>query len=263
MKNVVSVDLKGGLGNMLFQISTGYSLSLKHDMDFIVDLTYYHGGHHFIGKYMNNILRKLTFSSSHLLYPCMFETTFYYQELPECVGNTKINGYFQSEKYFKQHREEILKLIEIDEISKDKIFTKYSDTLNKNNTCSIHVRRGDYLGLPNHFKTLTADYYKNAISHFDKDSLFLIFSNDITWCQESFDFIENKIFITDLEDFEEMYLMSYCDNNIIANSSFSWWGAWLNQNENKIVVSPKQWFGPAFQMNNTKDLIPENWLLID
>ena len=232
MKNIVSVDLKGGLGNMLFQISTGYSLSLKHDMDFIVDLTYYHGGHKFIGRYMTNFLRKIKFSSSHLLYPAIFETRFDYQELPECVGNTKLNGYFQSEKYFKSHRNEILNLLEIDETTKDKISSKYSDILSKNNTCSIHVRRGDYLGLPNHFQILTVEYYKNAISNFDENTLFLIFSDDIRWCQENFDFIENKIFITDLEDFEEIYLMSYCNNNIIANSSFSWWGAWMNQNQN-------------------------------
>jgi hypothetical protein len=263
MKNIVSVDLRGGLGNMLFQISTGYAVSLKNNMDLIVDLTYYHGGHYHIGKYLPNILRNIKFSQSHLLYPCIWETAFHYQEIPVCNGNTKLNGYFQSEKYFVSHRKEIIELFKPDEITNEKIKTKYSKILEENNTCSIHVRRGDYLGLPNHFQTLTEEYYMKSSNPFNKDDLFLIFSDDISWCQKNFDFIKNKIFITDLEDYEEIYLMSLCNNNIIANSSFSWWGAWLNENNDKIIISPKKWFGPAFQTNNTKDLIPENWISID
>jgi hypothetical protein len=260
--SIISIDIKGGLGNILFQVATAYSLSLKHDMELIVDLTYYHGAHHNINKYKNNILRNIKFSDTHLLYPSFWETTFDHKEIPECVGNTKLIGYFQSEKYFNKHRKEILDLFSPVDDTVFKVQKLYSEILNIK-TCSIHVRRGDYLSLPNHHPALDIEYYKKAIDIVGQDFTFLIFSDDINWCKSNFDFISNKIFVDNLDDFEELYLMSLCDNNIIANSSFSWWGAWLSFKENKKVIGPKKWFGPYLQSNNTKDLLPENWISID
>ena len=260
--SIISIDIKGGLGNILFQVATAYSLSLKHDMELIVDLTYYHGAHHNINKYKNNILRNIKFSDTHLLYPPFWETTFNYKELPECVGDTKLVGYFQSEKYFNQHRKEILNLFSPTDDTVSKLKNLYSDFLNIK-TCSIHIRRGDYLSLQNHHPVLDIDYYKRAIDIVGQDFTFLIFSDDIDWCKSNFDFISNKIFVDNLDDFEELYLMSLCNNNIIANSSFSWWGAWMNENPKKLVIGPKKWFGDLLQINNTKDLIPENWISID
>ena len=261
--NVISIDIKGGLGNILFQVATAYSLSLKHDMGLIVDLTCYHGAHHDINKYKNNILRNIKFSDTCLIYPSSYwETTFEYNKLPECVENTKLNGYFQSEKYFNQHRKEILDLFSPIDDTVSKVQKLYSEILNIK-TCSIHIRRGDYLSLPNHHPALDIEYYKKAIDIVGQDFTFLIFSDDINWCKSNFDFISNKIFVDNLDDFEELYLMSLCNNNIIANSSFSWWGAWINKYPEKIVIAPKKWFGALLQINNTKDLIPESWVLID
>ena len=120
------------------------------------------------------------------------------------------------------------------------------------------------------------EYYNKAIKQFDKDSNFLIFSDDIEWAKNNFKgdnfyFItENKIEGNDVmdtlniskgghPDYIELYMMSLCDHNIIANSSFSWWGAWLNENPNKKVIAPKKWFGPAYGDINDNDLVPETW----
>jgi 5'(3')-deoxyribonucleotidase len=95
-----------------------------------------------------------------------------------------------------------------------------------------------------------------------KNSIFLIFSDDIEWCKENFPNISDKfIFIEGNKDYEDLYIMSKCKNNIISNSTFSWWGAWLNQNENKKVVAPLKWFGSSIN-HNTKDLYCDGWIKI-
>ena len=136
---------------------------------------------------------------------------------------------------------------------------KYGDIL-KENLCSIHVRRGDYLGLPNHHPACPLEYYEEAMKQMDDSKIFLVFSDDFGWCKENFT-NSNVIFIEDNKDYIDLFLMTLCQNNIIANSSFSWWGAWLNQNENKKVIAPNKWFGKAIQ-HNTKDLIPPTWKTI-
>ena len=144
--NMICSDIKGGLGNVLFQISTAYVLSLKYSTDFIVDLTHYHGSHHPIDKYKTNIFRKIKFSETPIWFPVFTENTFHYKELPKLIGNTKISGYFQSEKYFKNNRKEVLNLFSPTEEIITKLQTMYGNMLNEN-TCSIHIRRGDYLKL--------------------------------------------------------------------------------------------------------------------
>ena len=104
------------------------------------------------------------------------------------------------------------------------------------------------------------EYYRSAVDLIGKEKLFFIFSDDINWCKNNFDFIENKFFIENNKDYEDLILMSLCSHNIIANSSFSWWGAWLNSNPNKIIISPKKWFGNKYNFHNTKDLYNEKWI---
>jgi hypothetical protein len=105
----------------------------------------------------------------------------------------------------------------------------------------------------------TLSYYEKSVSIIGEDKLYVIFSDDINWCKENLNFIKNKIFVTDNLDYQDMYLMSMCKNNIIANSSFSWWGAWLNKNTNKKVVYPYIWFnfGP-----DASQIGCENWIKI-
>jgi hypothetical protein len=259
--NIISVNTMGGLGNVLFQISVAYSVSLRDNMTLIVDSNNHHGAHYGISKYTNNILRNLNFSNTHLNFPIFGENGHHYNEIPKFNSNVKLNGYFQSEKYFKQYRNEIINLFSPTNEIVSKLTDKYGNILN-GVTTSIHIRRGDYLGLTNYHPVLPINYYEESVNLVGKNTNFLIFSDDIEWCETNFDFIPNKIFIKDIEDFEELYLMSMCSNNIIANSTFSWWGAWLNQNKNKIVISPKTWFGQSLSNLETTDIYCENWVKI-
>jgi len=94
------------------------------------------------------------------------------------------------------------------------------------------------------------------------EKTYLIFSDDIEWCKLNFDFLENKIFVNGNTDFQDLYLMSKCNDNIIANSTFSWWGAWLNQNPNKKVIAPKIWFGNFYSNFNTNDLYFQDSIIL-
>jgi len=125
-------------------------------------------------------------------------------------------------------------------------------------TVSLHIRRGDYLRTQDHHPVCSLDYYMDALSKFrDKEYKFIVFSDDVDWCRNNFN--EDFIFTEGNTDYEDMWLMSLCDHNIIANSSFSWWGAWLNDNPNKRVIAPKKWFGPSYSNWKLDDLFCNDW----
>lgn len=257
--NIVSTKLMGGLGNMLFQIAAAYSTSLRDNKDMICDTNHMIVPHKSYTSYLNNIFRKIKFSNNIIINSINNEKEFNYSPIPRTEGNLKIIGYFQSEKYFINHKDEINKLFEVDDDTKNKLIDKYGDILN-NETCSIHVRRGDYLKYQNHHPIQSIEYYKESIKLIGEDKHFLIFSDDIKWCESNFQFLPNKTFITNNLDYEDLYLMSMCKNNIIANSSFSWWGAWLNQNKDKKVIAPSKWFGISNSHLNTNDLYCDKWI---
>jgi hypothetical protein len=165
--------------------------------------------------------------------------------------------------YFKQYRHNILNLFEIDDSTKNYLTEKYSD-IQFENTCSIHVRRGNYVERQHFHPLQTVDYYKRAISIIGEKTLFLIFSDDIDWCKSNLDFIENKIFISGNLDYQDLYLMSMCNHNIIANSSFSWWAAFLNSNC-KVVLAPKYWAAHNANLNlwSTKEVVTPGFTYVD
>jgi len=258
---IISTNLIGGLGNMLFQIATAFSVSLRDDKRLICDTKGMLTPHNPYTSYIKNIFRKIEFSDSVNYEITLQERGFNFSIVPKVDKNIKLLGYYQSEKYFFEHKREVLNLFEIDDTTSQYLMSKYENLLDED-TCSIHIRRGDYLNLQNHHPTLSIDYYLESVKIIGEDKHFLIFSDDISWCETNFDFIPNKTFVKGNSDYQDLYLMSMCKNNIIANSSFSWWGAWLNQNENKKVVIPKKWFGPAYSTYDTKDLYPKNWIKI-
>jgi|688.fasta_scaffold26737_4 hypothetical protein len=263
MKNLVSVNLKGGLGNYLFQIACVFDYSLKHNKHLILDEKLAHAVHNKISTYKDNVLSKLEFENFKIddfkyLY-C--EKNFSYSKIPEIKDNLVLDGYFQSEKYFEHSEIKIKNLFKCDKNLENKLINKFPFVLEEK-TCSIHVRRGDYLKLPNFHPIQTIDYYKESIEHFCPETLFLIFSDDIEWCKNAFSKINIKMhFIENNFDYEDLYLMSFCKNNIICNSTFSWWAAWLNNHEGKKVIAPKKWFGPDSPCN-TNDLYCKSWIII-
>ena len=144
---------------------------------------------------------------------------------------------------------------------KNLIDKKFSSLLERSDTCSVHIRRGDYIRYKDYHNNLSIEYYEKCF-HEKKDSHLVFFSDDIEWCKKTF---RNKeaTFIKTESDVLEFYLMSRMRDNIIANSSFSWWAAWMNLNKNKHVIAPKKWFGPKNTHFLTEDIIPKTWELID
>lgn len=266
---MIYCNLKGGLGNMLFQIAATISISKDNNQNYSFPNLY---GHlHYLDR-ENTYNPKLNYSTEYLqlLHQLnvdgslngvkTYSFPFEYSITPLINGDAVIDGFFQSEKYFKHNRESVLSVLDFKDLKNNPIINNFMFGVKK--YTSIHVRRGDYSSLTAFYHQLTKDYYDSAIQILkDKTDVFLIFSDDIKECKEIFKDLENAIFIENEKDYVELYLMSLCDYNIIANSSFSWWGAWLNKNENKIVIGPSKWFGPSIS-HNTGDIIPENWIKI-
>jgi hypothetical protein len=166
----------------------------------------------------------------------------------------KIDGYFQSEKFFINNKDEIIEMFTHKETI-SKLKQEYGDILS--NSVSIHFRRGDYVGIG---EALELDYYDFALQCLYEDypvDHVLIFSDDIDWCKKNIHYDKAK-FITGNKDYECMYLMSLCTNNIVANSSFSWWGAYLNRNPLKRVFMPK-----PFTTSHGDDIYFENVSIIN
>lgn len=184
--------------------------------------------------------------------------TFHYREIPY-EKDLSLNGYWQSERYFADCKDYIREMFEPSDEVIANLRSKYSNVIDADNTCSIHVRRGDYLKHPNHHPVVSLMYCMKALKKMPKGTKFIVFSDDIQWCKENF-MGDMFSFPEPQEDIYDFYLMSMCKNNIIANSSFSWWAAWLNKNPNKIVVAPSRWFGDAYAHYDLSDLIPEGWI---
>jgi len=249
--------LKGGLGNFLFQIAHGYSLSLDNNVSFGIDLNKIWVVHTHWSEYMNNIFRNVpTITSPNQIHNYRYESLTY--KPTPYTQNIFLDGYFQSEKYFIHNKQKILDLFKIDETTLEYLNSKYPDIMNSDNTCGIHVRRGDFLRI-DFYNKLNMDYYNKAIDMVGRDKHFIIFSNDIPWCKENFKDI-NATFIEGEKDYVDMYLMSLCKDNITSNSTFSWWGSYINPNPNKKIFTPRTWF---IHTHSNEDLLPLEWIKID
>lgn len=185
---------------------------------------------------------------------------------PKFNNDTIIDGFFQSEKFFKHVRKDVVELFSIKDEIKNRLIGDYSELIN-GESCTLHVRKGDSLLNPD-MNVLSLEYYEDAVSRFDDNTTFVIFSDDIQWCKDNLTFIKNKIFINEKSDFTELHLMSVFKNNIIANSTFSWWSAWLGDNNNVISPNPtNNWFSEKYYKEKShnksfSDLVCENWTLI-
>jgi len=251
--------MMGGLGNLLFPLATAYSISKKNNLN--LKLFYNHTGylHTQPSEYRNNIFKHFNEIYSIDNYYIVEQKTFehYFIDVPK-NKDIFLNGYFQSEKNFLDYKYDLLEKLGPSKEKIQELLDLYP-YISEENTVSIHIRRGTYLQLQENHPCLNKDYYQNCLNEFINHKIF-IFSDDIQFCKSEFKG-SNYIFVENKFDLDDLYLMSLCKNNIIANSTFSWWGAWLNTNKNKKVYAPKKWFGPNLQFN-TKDIIPENWIKI-
>ena len=262
---MIIIKIKGGLGNQLFQYAVGRALALHHRLPLKLDLTIFktYKLHRYLLdqfaiqadiatedeiiklKGRNNVLfsalRKagLVKRKSYL----KEKRSSYFDASVFKNDDVYLDGYWQNELYFSDIREELLRdLTSISSMSDLGVF--YMEGIKKSNSVSLHVRRGNYLNLKN-FNVLDIDYYMKAVEYIRKNvekPTFYIFSDDLEWCKNSLGFLDNCIFVDSTKtEIDDLKLMSFCKHNIIANSSFSWWGAWLNQNCKKTVIAPKGW----------------------
>lgn len=286
MKHVTCV-LMGGLGNQLFQIFTTIAYGIRNRRKFVfpynthltigtIRNTYWH-------NFLNSLLftttynKKIGFQNEDLFQFTFYkESDFHYHEIPDApYENIILHGYFQSYKYFQDELQQILRFTQFSSLQ-EKIKKEFQLLfMETNHYISLHFRLGDYVYIQDHHPLLSIEYYLNALKHVlskrkDKNIRILYFcqpqDNDVVNAmirelsvQLQLDY---TIFIKmgdDVEDWKQLLLMSSCQDNIIANSTFSWWGAYLNTHSDKIVCYPEKWFGEKLEMNDTKDLFLPEW----
>ena len=261
---MIITKLQGGLGNQLFQWAFGRNLSNEYGVELFTDISFYNQNIQSIRNYSLSKFPNLNtpvFNSINLSNHKSFlkvVDNFQFQKLHfDDNYNYYLEGYWQSEKYFLRS----IDLIKNELCPSDETLKKLKQTLFiDDNVVSMHIRRTDYLTSNGYHPVQSIDYYKKALDIVgDYDHIF-IFSDDIEWCKNNLSF-NNMIFVDGFDDVENIWLMSMCKNNIIANSSFSWWGAWLNSNPLKKVIGPKKWFGDQTNLNDY-DIIPNNWIKI-
>lgn len=290
---MVVVRLIGGLGNQMFQYAAGRALALHHATELYLDLSQLQkdpAGAYTLRQYeLQPFKIQAQIASPEELgafgktesgvgvklqsfFPFLFKRMrfnesrhSFHRQFFKLPASVYLNGYWQDEAYFLPIRESLLQ--EFDLRDESDAFRRVLDTINAVPAVALHVRRGDYVHLAsaNMFHgVLSPEYYRKAVQGLQSEKqpfTFFIFSDDIPWCREHLNFIENAVFVDGrkegLSAQEELLLMSRCRHNIIANSSFSWWAAWLNDHKTKRVIAPQQWFNAGRKQPDT--LIPLTW----
>jgi hypothetical protein len=172
--------------------------------------------------------------------------------------NTDLYGYFQDERYFKEDRDLLLSILKFKEEFESIAQEFISKVDPKHQKVSLHIRRGDYTLYPDHHPVCSKDYYQSAMKKFNSNGIkFLVFSDDIDWCREEFKG-DQYIFVDSGSPYSDLRIMTLCDHHIIANSSYSWWGAWLNTKIDKRVIAPSRWFGPAIN-KDASEIYCKGW----
>lgn len=291
---MIIVRLFGGLGNQLFQYAAGRRLSRMHDTTLKLDVSHFQ--YDKLRSYelepfsiqqefataeeimelkgtAKRGLDRIAFSVGQKLRPYYHRSIFREARsgrldpnILKTCKNVYLDGYWQSEKYFVNIkdviRREFVVKYELDDQNRE-MANKIAGT----ESVSIHVRRGDYVSdLRTNMPVCGLDYYERCVKLISKtvsDAHFYVFSDDRDWIVENLPFDHATTFVTHNDvnkGYEDLRLMSMCKHNIIANSSFSWWGAWLNPNVNKIVLAPRKWHKD--ESIDTHDLLPEGWISI-
>lgn len=282
---MIITKLQGGLGNQLFQYSVGRHLAEKNKTDFKLDTSWFGvvpDRQYDLAKYaiaaeiasadeVRQLRDAVAVKIKNRILP-FAERTYakerFYHFDPEVLklgSSVYLEGYWQSDKYFSPIADKIRQEFTLTQPLEGKN-DEISKQIEKTNAVSLHVRRGDYVAnqhTNNYHGTSPLVYYEAAVAKIAekvRNPHFFIFSDDPTWTKENLLFDYPMTFVTGNEKAaqEDLRLMSQCKNFIIANSTFSWWGAWLCGNKDKTVIAPKQWF--KTDENNDKDLIPGGWI---
>lgn len=284
------IKIQGGLGNQLFQYSFGLFLEKKTGLPSLYDIEVKRNDKNFTNRSLD--IEKFGFSlkqaskkeiSKRKLFPSNFwrierklsllfpfiNKNFFVQNKPhtdiEISYNGYYDGYWQRLDIVEEVEDILLEKIKLIDSQKIK-FEELLFELNKHESISIHIRRDDYINIPANakiFEVCDRDYYENAIRYFKKkfpNAKFYIFTQDKQWALENFTGEEFQ-FISGNSAIEDMLLMAHCKHNIVANSTFSWWSAFLNRNEEKTVIAPKSWYKNTSNLS-TENFIKQNWIRI-
>ena len=267
----------GRLGNQMFQYAGLRGISSHLGFDWVIPkpLNYGDSNYGLFDCFKMSSVKEKNFGyveGQSIQTGCFhFNEEFY----NKCPDNINLHDYFQTEKYFKNIEDDIRK----DFIFKNDILASCLEIVNQyDDPIFIHVRRGDYLNQPDNHPSCSINYYMNALEkYFKKDQPVFVFSDDLDWCRENFKddrFListENLLYehTADTNDgrvksfipYYDLCMMSLCVGGIIANSSMSWWGAWLIKNPEYPIVAPNPWFGVNYSHYNMNDLIPDRWVI--
>ena len=275
------IGCNGRLGNQMFQYASMRGIASVKGFDWVVPPENYdHTANYALFETfkMTNVQEKnIGFVEGEILK----ETIHCYDEnlVDSCSDNTNLDGFFQTEKYF----ENIVDEIRSDFTFKDEYLKPCKEFIDSLDTTPIflHVRRGDAIGKEHYHHVAPMSYYVEALKRFDEDTPCFVFSDDLDWCKSQELFKSDKFLFNDnIERYDyqsmdgsgsmqytllphvDLCLMSLCSGAIIVNSSFSWWGAWLQNNRGKVIAS-KPWFGPSASDLDTSDVVPDHWEIID
>lgn len=290
--------ISGGLGNQMFQYAASLALANKIKTQLLLDITGYKGYKLHNGFEIFSVFDKpysVDFADQKIICKVLglqsnptigkvikkynldfirnkkwiIEPSLGYWSGFEflCENQLYLDGYWQSEKYFKNQETLIRESLKFNgNLGEDnEVLLKHAG---ERTLVSLHVRRGDYTSATNQsiHGVCSLDYYRKAISYITEkiqNPFFIIFSDDIDWVRSNLSIPfhhEYAVFNKGANSYKDMWMMSLCDHNIIANSSFSWWGAWLNNNPNKIVISPKTWFASVKLQEQAWSLYCDNWI---
>ena len=275
------IGCNGRLGNQMFQYASMRGIASVKGFDWVVPPENYdHTANYALFETfkMTNVQEKnIGFVEGETLK----ETIHCYDEnlVDSCSDNTNLDGFFQTEKYF----ENIVDEIRSDFTFKDEYLKPCKEFIDSLDTTPIflHVRRGDAIGKEHYHPVAPMSYYVEALKKFDKDTPCFVFSDDLEWCKSQELFKSDRFLFNDnIEKYDyqsmdgtgsmqytllphvDLCLMSLCSGAIIVNSSFSWWGAWLQNNRGKVIAS-KPWFGPSASHLDTSNVVPDHWEIID
>lgn len=286
---MVIVHLMGGLGNQLFQYSFGRNIALKNNCELKLDLSSYENyeWHEYSlapfnlkasiaqpsdikklqekhERLFNKILRK---SINKGIVKFNEQSIAFNQQYLQIKAPAFLTGYWQSEKYFMENKSIIANELSIKIPPSDKN-QKLLVEIQNCNAVSLHIRRGNYVSVTAFNQVLgtcSLEYYASALDYITErinDPVFYIFSDDIEWAKQNL-LSAHKFVFVDINDakhdYEDVRLMQNCKHNIVANSTFSWWGAWLNNSPDKIIIAPQQWFRGDKNIDSLH-LVPENWI---
>jgi hypothetical protein len=255
-----SLGLLGRLGNQMFQYASLKGIARNNNYQYCIPPS--QNKDEWKDHQLFNCFNLKNLTSLNIQYlsantSILYENGFCFNEdiFNTCPDWVNLSGFFQTEKYFIHIK---------DEINKDFTFNDYIIDACKeaistvNSPIALHIRRTDFITNPNHY-CLSLDYYSEALKFFDSTREVLIFTDDSDWCEAQELFAPDRFLISTGQDtYHDLCLMTLCEDHIISNSTYSWWGAWLA--ENNKVIAPKDWFGNSNNKHlDTKDIIPERW----